>query len=400
MPYGIHALIIDCCRKRNMQQAQNYFDRLGKVRNIMVYNKMIEGHCMQGNIEKAEFLLNKMINENVPTPPHVYIEIIQYYLKNGDNERAYSYLREMKNKFKNPKHLFTVHKMFKGFFRLNLVDEIEPYFDDVKDRVTFTTETFNILIDIYFRKNDIVKAEKIFERMKEFNVSPDQTSYDLMIRGFSLTRNLAKAEALLRQAIEEKKNIKIDSFNSLINAYCKTKYVEKAEEILDLIIQADKKPNADSFNPLIRKYCKFDIDRAEEFFHRMLNQQINPDEITYISLILGFCKNLKLHNAESIADMMLNDKRIRYPDIKVLTTLVKAYCASHDMERAQAVFDKILARNIQPDAMLFSTVIIGHCFVQNTQKVKDLLVLMAHYKIGITTAIKTTLKRFNIKLWE
>ena len=74
---------------------------------------------------------------------------------------------------------------------------------------------------------------------------------------------------------------------------------------------------------------KGQMEWAMQAARDMMNLGIEPDVVTFTTLIKGWCKVGKMSVAMHVAKVML--KMGLYPDEYTYTPLIQGYCEQHDM---------------------------------------------------------------------
>ncbi|XP_050918699.1 pentatricopeptide repeat-containing protein At3g23020-like [Lathyrus oleraceus] len=181
------------------------------------------------------------------------------------------------------------------------------------------TRTYNILISLHTKRNDIDMATKYFKRMKVAHLEPDLVSYRTLLYAYSIRKMVCEAEELISEM--DKKGLQIDQFTQSaltrmyieagmlersllwfhrfhlagnmksecyaanIDAYGEHRHILEAEKVF-LWCQERKKLSVLEFNVMIKAYgigkC---YDKACQLFDSMDKHGVAADWCSYSSLI-------------------------------------------------------------------------------------------------------------------
>ncbi|KAL0393003.1 UNVERIFIED_CONTAM: Pentatricopeptide repeat-containing protein [Sesamum radiatum] len=97
-----------------------------------------------------------------------------------------------------------------------------------KDKCSPDTRTYNILISVHAKHNDIDLAARYLTKMKEASLEPDAVSYVTLLYAFSIRHMVAEAEKLISEMAE--RGMEIDEFaqSSLTRMYIESGMLEKS----------------------------------------------------------------------------------------------------------------------------------------------------------------------------
>nr|XP_023892797.1 pentatricopeptide repeat-containing protein At3g54980, mitochondrial-like [Quercus suber] len=127
---GTYTCVIGACVKHgNMVEALRLKDEMvscGKSMNLVVATNLMKGYCVQGNLDSALDLFNR-IGEDVLSPNKVtYSVLIEWCGKNGTMERAYELYTQMKEKGIQPS-VFNVNSLILGFLKSRSLEMHSSY---------------------------------------------------------------------------------------------------------------------------------------------------------------------------------------------------------------------------------------------------------------------------------
>ncbi|MBA0635218.1 hypothetical protein Godav_021949 [Gossypium davidsonii] len=108
----------------------------------------------------------------------------------------------------------------------------------------------------------------------------------------------------------------------------------------------------------------------------MLKLGVEPDVVTFTTLINGLCKQRKMSQAASLFDEMigtgyqpnliaystiLNEERGFKPDIVAYSTVIDCLCKKGSLNEALDLFSEMMVKGIRPNIVTYSCLIHAMC---------------------------------------
>lgn len=129
-------------------------------------------------------------------------------------------------------------------------------------------------------------------------------------------------------------------------------------------------PNEVTYTTLINGYCKDrNIVEAMKFFDEMLQKECVPNEVTYHALITGLCKARTIQAEHSEDNLQMKWGGIFYTMLKenwdhktgAYNTVIVALCLRKKLKMAFKLKDKMSAEGFQPDGVTYAALLRGIC---------------------------------------
>jgi pentatricopeptide repeat protein len=207
--------------------------------------------------------------------------------------------------------------------------------------------TWNTLLTGYARNGLGEELLKCFAMMREDpNVSPDAVTYVCVLKGCGLVGCLEMGEAIgaeiRKQKLSEKDTV---LGTALLDMYCKCGAMEKAREVFD---QQLSQRNVVTWSALISGYAHNGLgDEALKCFEQMKSMGIDPNPVTYIS-VLKACGIVGSSELGKDIDAKLRKQGLLQieDDVVLGTALVDMYAKCGEIERAREVFGEMSERNV------------------------------------------------------
>lgn len=200
-------------------------------------------------------------------------------------------------------------------------------------------ESFNIILNGWCNIIvDVVEAKRVWREMSNCCVTPDGTSYTLMINCFSKVGNLFDSLRLYDEMKKRGWVPELMVYNSLIYVMTKENCMKEAHNLLDKIIEMGMKPDSSTYNSIIYPLCEAEkLEEARVVYNDMMKKGLSPTIGTYHALakVENMVGTLKLINRmrevgcgpNSLTFLLILDKlfRWRLPEkaLKIWTEMKK-----------------------------------------------------------------------------
>jgi hypothetical protein len=224
------------------------------------------------------------------------------------------------------------------------------------DKVTYNTLLKCLVKSATCKEDASAVAEAILLEMEERNksdpqIKPSTVTFDYAINVCLLVKDEDRMNSFMNMM--DKYNLRADArlCNSVLNHYAQTgtpESAERAESFLSTLKQMGQRdnavqPNVYTYNMVLNAWGRSNhpeyVSRMSKIYESMLSDQIEPDEVTYRTMISRFVKS---PNSIGMADKLLlelendeNGKKGRsLPICNLYTMVIQAYLRSRDAERA------------------------------------------------------------------
>jgi pentatricopeptide repeat protein len=292
------------------------------------------------------------------------------------------------------------------------------------------TRTYNILISVCVKLNNINLAGKYLAKMKEAFLEPDLVSYRTLLYAYSTRKMVQEAEELIWEMDE--RGLKIDEFtqsaltrmyvesdmlekswlwfmrfhqagnitsscySASIDAYGERGYTLEAEKVF-LCCKEGKKLSVLVFNVMIKAYgigkC---YDKACQLFDCMEKFGIVANECSYSSLIHILASADKPHIAKPYLKKMQEAGLVSdcVPYCAVISNFVK----SGQLDAAEELYSEMIGYAVQPDVIIYGVLINAFADSGNVKKATNYLDQMRQAGLPGNYAIHNSLIKLYTKV--
>jgi pentatricopeptide repeat protein len=390
--------------------------------------------CMMYNIALGT-ILNEIGNadaHNVPDPASIA-------------QRSLSLLRTMSSHADFSPNTISYNTVFHILSTIKVPWEvIESLFEEMKlkyisgdDSVKPDEITYNIILRAKFTKptnRSIESALKLFDEMKEFEMTPGCDSFNCLMRVI-IQNEMPGALGLAREILEHMEAEHViggvspdsNSYNILLHGYAKEGTlwaVREAEFLLErmLILARDPnrwqcRPNIVTYSCMMDAYSKARIpnagSKADTLLCSMKKEGIKPNTICYNAAINCWANDEhddKLLHAERLLFEMIDDAKINFmvkPNAITYTTIMKCWAKSKREEAPERI-ETILREmelcfkrgdaSMSPTAYSYSTVISAWGRIGRSDKALDILRKMEEHYDTKKSKVRPNVSCYNVAI--
>ncbi|XP_074303428.1 uncharacterized protein LOC141637917 isoform X1 [Silene latifolia] len=415
--YG--SLLKGLCRGGNLWAAKKFFKLvhcIPGVADIVSYNTLLGEMCKLGKLTDAMDLCHKMIRNGILPDEHTYASLLSGLCKKGKIVIAILLFEDSVQKgILSSSSLVVQTILVDALFKTGHPNVASYFYEDmVRSGVYLDVIAANTISHGYSRNGMMVKAEEVFELLKERS-SPNLVSYNILLHGHAKQGNLSNCLGLYNSL--KKKGFLPDSLTcySLILGLCESRSMELALKSLRKMILEGIIPNQPTFNLLVRKYSErgfmdivFDLtdvmmalglhlDRAiydsiitgltkksafresHLVFHEMLKNGYVPSYRQYVTLLKGMFRTRDVAGAFKVKDEMVN-LGVSSPDVAD-SAMVRALVKCGRIDDAKMVFDLSLKKHQVPSVVTFTTIMHGLCKSGRVTEALELRETMDRFKM-------------------
>ena len=287
-----------------MEQAFTIFDKMKRMNlfpDTNTYNQIISCLARVKGIrsaERAQALLDEMMLNDVPVTKDTFNGIINCWLKSRNNSKARQQIER-------------------------IVDIMVELSSDGNEDVFPDRYTINMLLTAIgksVRKDSVRKSHYILMNMEEkygkFGVSPDSTSFNLVLRCYSKSKDIQAGEKAVKLLDIMENRFKNGEYDVMPDAYTYSTVIDSlispisdagraAEDILNRMEELHRSHNGEMpstpvYNALIKAYASVNklesIYRAQEILEYMEkshtdgNPLLKPNIVTYNSVLKAYAQ--------------------------------------------------------------------------------------------------------------
>ncbi|CAE8649759.1 unnamed protein product, partial [Polarella glacialis] len=219
---------------------------------------------------------------------------------------------------------------------------------------------FNAILDTHSRTKDIPRLDAAFQRMRDLGVVPSHVTLGILVKAYGQVCDIKKVLNLWDSMGEQRDQANAVTYGCMINACVKCSHTDKALEIFRDMQVRKKHCNTILYTTLIKGYGnEKDIVTAVELFREMSINNVPYNTIAYNSIIDVCIKCGDVTKAEAFFKEMIVDGSTVEPDLITYSTLLKGYCQDGDLDKGLQVAETIKASGLQCDELVYNTLMDG-----------------------------------------
>jgi len=216
----------------------------------------------------------------------------------------------------------------------------------------YDLKNFNFLLQILSEQKKPLEALKVFQKMKDMGIQPNQITYLQLLTTISKSKDAKKAEEIFLEAKNDPKiGIGIQMYNSLIMCYTRRHEPDMAYKILLEMKENGFKPDIVCYTTVINAYKNArNLKKCWELFDQAIMDEFLPPDENLLGLMIEICAGS--HDAEKakryfkdLVDMDFKQTCLPY------NAIIKALGSRKDYA-AEAVdfYNQMIGKQIIPDA--------------------------------------------------
>ncbi|KAF5728988.1 putative pentatricopeptide repeat-containing protein [Tripterygium wilfordii] len=163
----------------------------------------------------------------------------------------------------------------------------------------------------------------------------------------------------------------VRSLNSLLSACVNSREFQKIEEIFrELAPKLGIEPDRVSYNTLVNAFCEMGaLDSVLSVVDEMEKKGIQPDVITFNTLLHAFYWSGRFADGEKMWDLM--ESKDIVPNVRSYNARMRGLVSEDRLQEAIGMFDEMKSKGVQPDSITYNAVIRKFCQDKNLEEAKN-----------------------------
>lgn len=319
----------------SVEEAHELFDGM-QERNEVAWNSMIAGYVQHGHLDQAFKLFKQMEESKVKPVKVTFLSILKACASLGDIEKGkHIHALISMNGFENDK--FIKNSLVDMYAKCGDVDNAQHLFDELDERNLIS---WNALISGYVQQDRIETAFELFGEMEQANIEPNEVTFITAMKACANPAYLNHGKRIHSFIVQGGFESFLYVGNSLIDMYSKCRSVEDARHVFDLMPKEDLV----TWNAMITGYSSLAIDEeAFKLFRQMNSQGLQPDEVTFLSLLKASAGLGSLKHGKEVHALI---KKNGLQSNNVGNALIDMYAKCGSCDDAHDVFKNLTQREV------------------------------------------------------
>ncbi|KAL3533573.1 hypothetical protein ACH5RR_007094 [Cinchona calisaya] len=307
------------------------FFKRGFVPNVTTLDTILKGLFQQGRIFEAQELFKKIIYEKLCEPDEVIL------CKDGMVNKALALLREEIQKGACP-YIVTYSSLVHGLRTLGKWKEAKKLLNETMDFNIFrnvvtynividslckdglveyaekpTTVSYGILLNGYFKKNNLDEAMHLFKELQQRGLKPDASMYNIVMQGLFKAGKSISGRKVFSEMQTPGVKLDFDTHCMLLDGLCKNGRVDAALQLLRSMEAGGEDLYVTMYHIIPNGLCKSGrLDSARILFNSLSRKKMGKNgclanSITYNVIVEGGVKRGKYNDA--VVNLEEMDKR-------------------------------------------------------------------------------------------
>ncbi|KAI9012960.1 hypothetical protein BC832DRAFT_589927 [Gaertneriomyces semiglobifer] len=194
---------------------------------------------------------------------------------------------------------------------LEILKEMRKEADAGRLAVTPNVVTFNIIIDMYSKADELDSCLKLFHEMTAAGIQPDAITYTSLMDAHRRTGHYTGVEKYFHSMKSAGIKPTSASYSVLIETRTSEETVARAVETYQEMLDADVIPRRNVFISLIRTHAKAgDLRGVREYYREMRSKKITPDT-TVLTIVMS-----EIAMRAPPGPSLIDDMRSYYDDVE------------------------------------------------------------------------------------
>ncbi|KAI3691493.1 hypothetical protein L2E82_49854 [Cichorium intybus] len=342
-----NAMISGFIRHNRFEKAVELFEQMSN-RNVISYTAMIDGYAQNGEIKKARELFDSMPCRNEVS----WTVMISAYVENDEFDKARELFGQMPWK-----NVVAITAMITGYCKEGKIEDARELFEEIQCR---DDVSFNAMITGYAQNGRGEEALRLLIHMIHTPLRPDQYT---LVSGLSACSNLAsltEGKQIHALVFKLRFGTHVSIGNALITMYSKCGCLVDSESAFECI----ETPNIVSWNTIIAAFAQHGVyEKALGFFKKMELKGIEPDGITFLSLLSACGHAGKVKESLYWFNSMKTFYKVT-PESEHYACLIDILGRSGEVKKAYKMIQEM---PFEPDSGVWGAILAGCRFSMNTE---------------------------------
>mmetsp|Transcript_62160 Transcript_62160/g.111956 ORF Transcript_62160/g.111956 Transcript_62160/m.111956 type:complete len:969 (+) Transcript_62160:3-2909(+) len=271
--------------------------------------------------------------------------------------------RQKSSKAVNVQGAHTFGSLFRAFGYVNDLEGVWACWRDMKARhILPTSITLGCMVEALVMNEEI---EAGYELIREVKDNPEtkplvnSVMYGSVLKGFCHQKRFDRVWVVYGEMLAQKMLFSVVTFNSLIDACARSGDMHRVQPLLEEMSSQGIEPNIITYSTVLKGYCSANRlnDAFELMEHMKKNTRLTPDEVTYNTLLDGCARQGLFDRGMSVLDEM---RQVRVPPSNfTLSVLVKlAIRAKKPSQRAFDLVEEISKEfRLRPNVHVYNNLI-------------------------------------------
>ncbi|KAJ7522322.1 hypothetical protein O6H91_18G006400 [Diphasiastrum complanatum] len=329
-----------------LEEARHCFDNVCQ-RDLVSWNVMIGGYSRHGLGKQALELFETMQQEGIRPDTVTFVNILKAcsskaFIREGRLIHAKIVSHNLGSDVRIGNSLIDMYA------KCGSIAEACQVFEKLQGRDVIS---WNSMIGAYTQHGQGQEALQLYAEMNRQGMKPNNITFRSVLKACASRGALDEGKKIHTQMINNGLHLDLLIGSSLVDMYVNCQSFDLALKVFyslpvrDLVL----------WNTIITGYAQHGHGKhALELFRQMQKEGVNPDGITYVSILKACGSIAALELGRSVHDQ-LSEEELQ-ADLILANALIDMYAKSGTLDEARKVFDKLQHR----DVVSYNVLIVGY----------------------------------------
>jgi len=255
-------------------------------------------------------------------------------------------------------------------------DLVQDLLKEEDTKVLVNTVICSSILKGFAYTKDTEKVMAVYKQMQANEIQPNTITFNTMLNAFAQCGTMQHAPQLLQDMKAAHPSVEPDivTYSTLVKGYCYAGCLDRALQVFS-DMQKEKRcaPDEVLFNSLLGGCAKeFRLDEALQLLDQMRKTGVAPSNFTLSMLVKLMCRCRRLDQAFSMLEDMSKEYNFKI-NIQVYTCLIQGCFHNGQIDKALAVYNRIITDGLQPDAMTYTVLVRGFLRAGSLYKATELV---------------------------
>ncbi|KAF5203244.1 Pentatricopeptide repeat-containing protein [Thalictrum thalictroides] len=263
--------------------------------------------------------------------------------------------------------------LIRSYGMAGMVGQAFTLFNQMEDHGTpRSSVSFNALMSVYNMSKKFDQVPKLFDEIpQKYGFSPDEVSYDILIKSLCELNLYERAFSVLKEMEEKNIEITIAIYTTILNYLYKKEMVDEAEKVWNEITEKGCAPDVDAYKVRVMNAIRGKPEDVLKLIDEMKTKGLKPDITSYNSLISCYCKNDMMEDAQKVYQELEGNGCV--PNTATVRLCIVHLCRNGKCEEAYEVFKEGMKNDRIPSYKALKALVDGLMKISEREKVKELI---------------------------
>ena len=238
----------------------------------------------------------------------------------------------------------------------------------------WTTETYNVLLNMHGRANDAEKVKELLQKMRDESVEMNDVTFGTLVTVFGKQKDTSKIKEIIGFLREKEGGAAITSrfYSVLASTMSKAGDVQGVNDAWEDLLASKLAPDTEVYNQFLALYGKHhNVPKMQSVMETMM-RQVPPNPVTATTVLDMLGKSGRIAEMEALlADMKAS--RDAQPTSVTYHQVLNAYAKTADVAKMEKLHEEMTAAGIKDTHVTYNILADGYGRAKRFEQLEDLL---------------------------